>query len=432
MVCFGVKPDDNGNNSCGGKPPGNGTAIWIDSVEFNSDYTQLTMTVISHTVAKFKDPDKLNIMNIKINEEAIVNDEIKADYFSEFLEKHNSVYTTWKGIVDIPAEYITNIKKIQAKLQIPTADGNYNALKNSELCFGKFSEVNGTLKPVIYEMMSSDEGDWKNSTTDRDGEKIKIERDPDEFIYFTKGGSGSFETSPKIFIVGEVGINIGKIKSLRIKKNNDNEIIIPIDAGEGSTIYKPIDGFLSNEINLFEMTPISVDGLSGTTMSLNFLVDTQINDSKLGDGIIGELDSEGKIKINLSEIKELSGIKGYSYTLKVGDKTETKGEGFDPDPLVTPTIISSTTLTMGSVNKIVVIPTSGFIPGSKATLLFTVYDKLGHEKTFEKTYFIPAKSLGTKATIEDESKQRKSKLKIIGEGTKDKFGLESSIDGSSE
>jgi hypothetical protein len=136
--------------------------------------------------------------------------------------------------------------------------------------------------------------------------------------------------------------------------------------------------------------------------------------------------------VKLSELEELSGVKGYSYVFKVGNKPESDNES-DLDGQ------SSTTLTENSITStpkwedgIVEIPTSEFIGGSKGTLLFTVYDKLGHEKVFEKTYFIPKQLEGINAKVSDEAKQRISKIKVVTEGSSDKFGVESSIDGSSE
>jgi len=177
---------------------------------------------------------------------------------------------------------------------------------------------------------------------------------------------------------------------------------------------------------------IDIETKDGTSKTLNFVVDTQVNDTYLGSGIIGELDRDGKIVVDLTSLMELSGITGYSYKFKVGEEKKLDNESVL-------NVKSSTTLAENSVIKTlkfgdgkVKIQTFGFIPGSKGTLSFTVYDKLGHEKTFEKTYFIPTESSGVTSKIEGEVKQRNSRIKIVTEGNKDKFGIGSNISGSSE
>ena len=55
-----------------------------------------------------------------------------------------------------------------------------------------------------------------------------------------------------------------------------------------------------------------------------------------------------------------------------------------------------------------------------------------HEKTFEKTYFIPEQLERINAKISGEVKERTSKIKIVTEGSNDEFGIESSMDMSSE
>lgn len=266
------------------------------------------------------------------------------------------------------------------------------------------------------------------------GEKTTALDSSNEEYILTKGGARSYVKEPAIYvIVPEIDAEGKKIKELKIEKLVDG-------------IFKEKERILINEkkvvevagfeegANTVRVTPINENEVEGNSKDFNFVVDTKVNDSYLEGGIIGELDSDGKIKINLSGIEELSGINRYSYTLKVGDKTEIDSiqeeEKLKKISFISPERGSITK--EDGEDKIVEIQTFGFIPGSKGTLLFTIYDKLGHEKTFEKTYFIPVKSSGVTSKIEGEVKQRNSRIKIVTEGEKDKFGIDSNRVESSE
>ena len=255
---------------------------------------------------------------------------------------------------------------------------------------------------------------------------------------FTKGGAGSYVKEPVIYVtVPEIGTDGKKIIKLKIKtttKGEDSEDIVTEEihnlSGKTGDVEINYDSFgeeanFREGINMVEITPINENGEKGTPKELKFVVDTRVNDSYLEGGIIGELDDNGKVVIDLANLKELSGVKEYSYEFIVGEKDKSGSKGSINN-------YSFSTPTVGSTDEVVTIDISGLKEGSKGRLLFTVYDKLGHKKTFEKTYFIPAKPSGIIAKVSGEIKQRNSRIKILTEGSGDKFGVDSNIDMSSE
>ncbi|MCS5421542.1 MULTISPECIES: vWA domain-containing protein [Psychrilyobacter] len=264
--------------------------------------------------------------------------------------------------------------------------------------------------------------DWDNTTTQRTGDSGLSSGGYE----FTKGGAGSLISDPMIY--AEISGTGADVRYLKIDKNGTIDPLLDI-LGETSEIK--IDGsngtkFGTDTTNIAVITPISVSGVPGDEMEFKFIVDTRINTSYLEGGIIGSL-TGGHINIDLSDLEELVGIDGYNYDFVVGGKVVQQGGEDDLNGN------SFTTVQGGSItSNNIDIDTSLFTEGSRGDLIITVWDRLGHEKIFEKAYFIPTESLGVKATIEDELKQRESKLKIIGEGTSDKFELESSVDKSSE
>ena len=287
---------------------------------------------------------------------------------------------------------------------------------------------------VVYSVPKSKEIEIKIYEEVSGGNVITLGSEPN--IYkFTKGGAGSYVKEPAIYVTAPIKIlEDEKITKLYFEKLDENGNVLIHKllflSGKTGDVKINYDFFGEEKYNFTEGAHIvqvtSTNGAGDTVIKkLNFVVDTQVNDSYLEGGIIGELDNDGKIKINLSMIKELSGIKGYSYTLKVGNKTKT-GEKVS---------VSGKSYLEPSEDSdlgIVEILTSELKKGSRGTVLFTVYDKLGHEKRFEKTYFLPEKPTGIISKIEGEVKQRNSRIKIVTEGNKDKFGIGSNIEGSSE
>ncbi|MCS5421544.1 MULTISPECIES: vWA domain-containing protein [Psychrilyobacter] len=276
------------------------------------------------------------------------------------------------------------------------------------------------IKLKVYEDVQG-WGDWK---------KTKI-KDSDREYTFTKGGSISLINDPAIYAV--VPKSTGpdddtEITKLKIEKLNENENPVAkktLDLPGGSENIEIKFNFSREGKNIVRVTPISKAGIEGKSKMLNFIVDTKINTSYLDNEIIGSLNGKN-VEVDLSRIEELSGVEGYEYVFTVeGKKSEKitkrnlKGTSF-------------TTPTKGSISGIITIETSGFIGGSKGTLLFSVYDKLGHKKDFRKTYFIPTKPSGIIAKVSGETKQRNSKITILAEGSGDKFEVESNVDGSSE
>lgn len=414
IVSFGANNNDKKNNA---------VSVWIESVGISSvEPVTFELVIKTRTGIKFGVPEgsvKDFFIKNGINEETGISAPLVYDETNVIYENPKYV-STFTASIPTTLTFVNAEIEIGGRINIIDPNGNQNAIANKKITFDPFpAGPNGDIELKIYEQRNNDD-DWSNGTTGIEGSEIKL----DGYI-FTKGGPESLEADPGIYVIGRTGEGFGQITDLDVKRNNGTIERIPIPFGEKTQFSMKIGEFLKNEKNTVVITPIGILGVSGSeTPPLDFVIDTDINSSKLGDGIIGELDSDGKIKVDLSEVKELSGIKGYSYTLKVGYRTKTGGEILDGTSFTTPTI--------GSVNKIVEITTPEFIGGSKGILTFRVYDKLGHQKTFEKTYFIPTKSIGVKTTVEDEVKSRESKLKIIGEGTKDKFKLENSREVSDE
>ena len=267
---------------------------------------------------------------------------------------------------------------------------------------------------------------WEN------GERTTIDDSGRTYIY-TKGGD-YFHTSKPIVYVEIPEDNIDekgevKITELKVEKLNSDGSIIREKNFEitESMRNREIElDFIKEGANIVRVTPIAANkyNIDKTPKILNFIVDTKINSSYLdNEDIIGELKAR-EISIRLSKFGELSGINKYSYTLSNGFQREGKERTVDGSKYLTPT-------EDGKLND-VKIQLGNFSEGSRLTLAFTVYDRLGHEKTYEKTYFMPKQSDGIAAKVSGEVKQRRSKIKIITEGNKEKFGVGSSIDGSSE
>lgn len=406
---------------------GKGIDVWIQDVGITStDPITFELVLKTRTGVKFGTPEG-SIINIKIenginNEETIataplVYDETKVSY-----ESPNYI-STFTVSISTTLTFIDAEIAIGGKISITDPDGNVHAINNRKISFNPFpAGPNGDIDLRVYEKRNEEE-DWTNSTTGITGSAITLNGGT---IIFTKGGPASFEADPGIYVIGRTGEGVGQIVELNVQRNNDGvEEIIPIPFGEKTQFTMKIGDFIKNGKNTVTIKPIGILNVEGSPETLDFVVDTNVNNSKLGDGIIGELGTGGIIEIDLTKLEELSGVKGYSYTLKVGDKTEPGGE---------PSVSGESYLepSKDSTLGIVEIPTSGFIAGSKGTLLFTIYDKLGHEKIFEKTYFIPKQLEGINSKVSDEAKQRRSKIKVVTEGSSDKFGVESSMDKSSE
>ncbi|UUV19385.1 hypothetical protein NRK67_08100 [Fusobacteria bacterium ZRK30] len=267
---------------------------------------------------------------------------------------------------------------------------------------------------------------WEN------GERTTIDDSGRTYI-FTKGGDYFHKSKPIIYVeIPEDNTDEkGKLKITKIKVEKLDSYGRVIRKKNfkitKNTRYREIElDFIREEANIVRVTPIAADkyNIDETPKILNFIVDTKINSSYLDDeDIIGELKS-GEINIKLSEFQELSGINKYSYTLSNGFQREGKGGTVDGGKYLTPT-------EDGKLDD-VKIQLGNFSEGSRLTLSFTVYDRLGHEKTYEKTYFVSKQSDGIAAKVSGEVKLRRSKIKIITEGSKEKFGIGSSIDRSSE
>ncbi|MCS5421543.1 MULTISPECIES: hypothetical protein [Psychrilyobacter] len=249
---------------------------------------------------------------------------------------------------------------------------------------------------------------------------------------FTKGGLGSNNLNPAIYVVVPENKDSDKkgqrIKKIKIEKlNADGSLIAEktLDLS-GKTGDVGISFNFSREgANRVRITPVNEYGMEGKSEELKFVVDTRVNTSYLDNEIIGSLNGED-VEVDLSKIEELSGVEGYEYMFTVEGKKSEKIIKRDLEGK------SFTAPAEGSIDGIITIDTSGFTGGSKGTLLFTVYDKLGNKKTYEKTYFIPAKPTGIIAKVSGEMKQRNSRIKIVTEGSEDNFGVDSNIDRSSE
>ncbi len=424
VVSFGEEFEDPNNNAIG---------IWMTSVGYDSSANILKMTFRSRTGEKFEEVDKLKLEDLQIING--LNDVYYTDVYAvrtDEISTSPKVITEWDVEIELGFALINDTITLNGTILVKdSVDGNQHAIDGRDIPFESFTIApNDKTELKIYEKLNNKDN-WSNKTTGITGSAITV----DGYI-FTKGGPGSLEEDPGVYalISTEEG---AKIEKLKVTKNNGTEetLIVPYTEDSEAVIMK-IGGFASNEINTITIIPVSIYGIEGGEVTLDFVTDTQINTLYLEGGIIGEIekdvDGKKKIFVKLSELEELSGVKGYSYVFKVGNKPESDNES-DLDGQ------SSTTLTENSITStpkwedgIVEIPTSGFIGGSKATLLFTVYDKLGHEKTFEKTYFIPKELDGITAKVSDEAKQRKSKIKVVTDGSSDKFELESSVDKSSE
>jgi hypothetical protein len=276
----------------------------------------------------------------------------------------------------------------------------------------------------VYEEVKN----WDNITTQRIGDK-NLSVDYNGKTYkFTKGGPTSLIKNPVIFTsISGIGADI---RYLKIGEKKAIDLLLDI---LGKTGEIEIDGgynkFITDSMNIVMVTPISVSGVKGDEIEFRFIVDTRVNTSYLQDGIIGNL-IKGKIDVDLSQLEELVGIDGYSYVFTIKGQTVDSGSSGKNSNRISGN--SFATIQNKSINNIINIDTSKFQGGSRGDLKITIWDRLGHEKIFEKIYFIPTKSLGVKAAIEEETKQRESKIRIIGEGSNDKFELESCIDSNLE
>ena len=248
---------------------------------------------------------------------------------------------------------------------------------------------------------------------------------------FTKGGLGSNNSNPSIYVTipsnSSEDEKVGKLKIEKINEDGkvEKEKYVSVSGGDEKKEIEVTYNFPEGT-NIVRVTPISVSGVEGNAKEFKFVADTKVNTSYLNNEIIGSMMSDKNIEVDLSNIEELSGVEGYEYIFTVEGKISERVVENDLGGK------TSTTISGNSISGIKIIDTSDFIEGAKGTLSFTVYDKLGNEKTFDKTYFIPTKPTGITSTIEGEARQRKSKVKIFGDTNDSKFSIENSIDGSNE
>ncbi|WP_156877289.1 vWA domain-containing protein [Psychrilyobacter atlanticus] len=381
------------------------------------------------------------VTNISVEESNETSDENYYNFDVSFdIEDFNASYK--KLDENIKGGYLLKLKNDNTEiLDEPVYDGNKTVaykikVKKPKVSNGLITEVTiiaedkagnrkeekvkirvpKDIKLKVYEEIQG----WGN------GKKTKIKDSEREYI-FTKGGAISLINDPVIYAV--VPKSTGpdddtKITKLKIEKLNESENPVAekiLDLSGGSENVEIKFNFSREGKNRVRVTPISKVGIEGKPKELNFILDTRINTSYLDNEIIGSLKG-GDVEIDLSKIEELSGVEGYEYIFSVEGKVSEKviKRGLKGKSFVTPK--------EGSISGTEIIDTSTFIGGSNGILLFTVYDNLGHRKTFEKTYFIPKESDGIIAKISGEAKQRESKLRIVTSGIE----LESTIDRSSE
>lgn len=391
-----------------GNGHGNGNKAWVEKAEL-LEGNKIKMNLITRT--------NWDIYYLEIDKPGDIN-------FLGWIKSKNKYINSWSIICDInsvlkPGDISTisfKIKKNQPK------DGT-NSIGGKEISY----DISSLVPPKEIEIKTYEEiYGWEN------GERTTIDDSGRTYI-FTKGGDYFHKSKPIIYVeIPEDNTDEkGKLKITKIKVeklNLDGRVIREKNFKiTKNTRYREIElDFIREEANIVRVTPIAADkyNIDKTPKILNFIVDTKINSSYLDDeDIIGELKA-GEISIKLSEFEELSGINKYSYTLSNGFQREDKERTVDGRKYLTPT-------EDGKLDD-VKIQLGNFSEGSRLTLSFTVYDRLGHEKTYEKTYFVPKESDGIAAKVSGEVKQRRSKIKIITEGNKEKFGIGSSIDGSSE
>lgn len=394
-----------------GNGHGNGNKAWVENAEL-LEGNQIKINLKTRT--------KWEIDSLTIEE---VVEKIDGTFLG--WNKNKYIYS-WSIICDLnsvlkpgdPSTISFKIKKNQPKDGTNSIGGKEISYDISDLVPPKEVKIEIKTYEEIY--------GWEN------GERTTIDDSGRTYIY-TKGGDFFHTSKPIIYveIPEENTDEKGKLKitKLKVEKLNSNGRVIGRKNFKitKNIRYREIElDFIKEEANIVRVTPIAADkyNIDKTPKILNFIVDTKINSSYLDDeDIIGELKTR-EISIKLSKFGELSGINKYSYTLSNGFQREGKERTVDGRKYLTPT-------QDGKLDD-VKIQLGNFSEGSRLTLSFTVYDRLGHEKTYEKTYFMPKQSDGIAAKVSGEVKQRRSKIKIITEGNKEKFGIGSSIDGSSE
>jgi hypothetical protein len=383
----------------------NGIDVWIDSVGIlSADPIIFKVTIKARTGAEFGIP-KGSIINIEIenglnNKETIANASLVYDKENSSEGSPNFI-SAFTALISTTLTYKDVETTISGTISITDPNGNQNAINNKSITCKPFpAGPNGEIDLTIHEKLGGIDN-WKNDTTSPESEGITnditedgITVDDSGKVYiFTKGGPGSFEANSGIYVEGKTGEGVGQIVKLNIQRNDNPDVVtIPIPFGEKTQFTMKIDGFTNNEKNTVTVKPVGVLGVEGPSKTLDFVLDTEINTPYLEGGIIGELDNNGNIQIDLSKLIELSGVTGYSYVFTVGNKPKSDNESNLDGQSSTILTENSITGTLKWEDGKVEIPTSGFIGGSKGTLLFTVYDRLGHKKTFEKTYFIPKQS----------------------------------------
>jgi len=271
-------------------------------------------------------------------------------------------------------------------------------------------------------------------------EEVKQPNKPEirkgEYV-FTKGGKVSNISNPAIYAVVPKDKKIKKLKIETLDSigniTGTKEMNLSKKTGN-IEIESNYFNYIENGAYRVKITPISEvknkhkDDVEGESKILNFIVDTKIKNSYLEkEEIISELEmKDGKpvIKIKLSKFEELSGINKYSYTLSNGFQKKEEEVSVKGGKYLIPTEENG----LADIK----IPLGDFSEGSRLTLSFEVYDRVGNKKTYEKTYFIPKQANKIIAKISGDVKQRNSRIKIVTEGNKDKFGIGSSVDGSSE
>jgi len=415
----------------------NGNGIGIDIVKIgitSTDPIQFELVIESRTGDKFNTPvGNLTKIYIENGNNKDYPEDVTLKYVGEVVG-HPKTVTIFTASFPTKIQNFSSYPYITigGEINIEDPKGNVNAIKKRKIKFGPFStESDEEIDLRIYEkLVSGTDDNWVNDTTGITGSEITV----DDHI-FTKGGSRSFEDDPGVYVVGNTGKGIGQIVKLDVQRNDDSNVeTIPVPFVEETDFSIKIGGFIKSEKNTVVITPVTVLGVVATSKmkTLDFLVDTRVNTLYLEGGIIGEINDDKNIQIDLSKLIELVGVAGYNYIFTVGNELKSDNES-NLDGLPSTTLVgNSITSTLKWNDGIVEIPTSGLIGGSKGILLFTVYDKLGHKKTFEKTYFIPKQLDGITSKVSDEAKQRRSKIKVVTDGNKDEFGVESNIDKSNE
>ncbi len=293
------------------------------------------------------------------------------------------------------------------------------------------NETPASANIILYENFR---GDWKNASTQIDGNDT-LQADYGGNTYgFSKGSEYSDSTQPR-FALNFVG-DLSTVSYLRINLNGTDYLKAYTPSSSDISVAAVDNGryLVPNSRNTIKVLPYSISGKPAISEDTAYIVaDTGINSStstKLTRSANYMPATEKyEFDLNLSGVLELAGLKGYkvkTVKTKINGTTSSSSPtitypfgdsslGSDYDNHIGLITVPSAILTGANIDRTVGISRDDLVPGSRVVLIVSVIDNLGSQDDLEFSFLLSEPTVKIKATTNDSNRVRESNVELVGE-----------------